>query len=129
MLPKDWFLQFDQKTQTLRGMPMSGDEGMYSLNIVAFLMAGTPNPATTSFRIQIKRPKGRKSRVNHELSMTIDTDYDDFVASVDNKVDLANKVKWGAGKRVWVGGRGWGVGVGWASMSARDCAADGTGVS
>ena len=61
--------------------------------------------------------------------MTIDTDYDDFVASVDNKVDLANKVKWGAGKRVWVGGRGWGVGVGWASMSARDCAADGTGVS
>ena len=97
VLEKEWFLQFDQRTQTLRGMALKGDEGLYTFTIVAFLMEGKLNPAATSFKIQIKRPKGRKSLVNHELSMTIDTDYNEFMNSVDNKLDLANKVRDGGG--------------------------------
>ncbi|XP_076447994.1 dystroglycan 1-like [Babylonia areolata] len=89
--PEDWFMKFDQREQTILGMPMQGDEGRYPMVLVAMLK--THDFVTKhKFEIVVRKVKGRKSRVNHELSMTIDADYDEFVGSVEQQVDLASKV-------------------------------------
>ena len=90
-IPDNWFLQFDNKMQVIRGMPLADDVGTYNMTIIANLRS-EPFITTHTFKITVRKPKGKKSRVNHELSMTIDTDYNEFMGSLDKKLDLANKV-------------------------------------
>ena len=42
--------------------------------------------------MQVRAATGRKRASNHEVAMTIDTDYDEFVGSIDKKLELSNKV-------------------------------------
>ncbi|XP_070191859.1 dystroglycan 1-like [Littorina saxatilis] len=89
----NWFLQFNENTQTLRGMAMEEQMGTYAMTLVARTSVDPPGRITTMpLKFVIRKPKGRKSKVNHEVSMTIDTDYDAFVGSLDKKLELANKV-------------------------------------
>ncbi|KAL8592183.1 hypothetical protein ACOMHN_030858 [Nucella lapillus] len=90
-IPDDFFLQFDQDNQRLHGMALGENIGSYNMTLVASLREQA-FITTTNLRVSVRRLKGKRSRVNHKMSMTIDTDYDAFVGSVDKKLDLANKV-------------------------------------
>ncbi|KAL8558005.1 hypothetical protein ACOMHN_016558 [Nucella lapillus] len=92
VMEPDWFLKFDQKSQTIRGMALDDkDVGRHPLKLVAMLKT---HDFITSFlfEVVVRKARGRKARVNHALSMTIDADYKQFMASTDQKVDLATKV-------------------------------------
>ena len=71
---------------------MADDAGTYPMSLVAMLK-DQDFITTINFKVVVRAAKGRKSRVNHQMSMTIDTDFDRFMASVQHKMDLAGKVR------------------------------------
>lgn len=89
-IPSDFFVQFDEKMQKIIGLPMAGDVGRFKMNLVAMKNAKVP-VTSFPFNIVIKGTKNKK-KINHELSVSIDHDYDQFMSSVKDKTMLAKKV-------------------------------------
>nr|KAG5705579.1 hypothetical protein BaRGS_034777 [Batillaria attramentaria] len=92
-IPDDFWFKFDEEKKVIMGIPSVKDEGRQSMTLVANLKDFEGGPISTmSFKIVVKNPSGRKGKVNHEVAMTIDTDYDKFVSNVSAKLDLAQKI-------------------------------------
>ncbi|RUS72666.1 hypothetical protein EGW08_019571 [Elysia chlorotica] len=90
-IPKSSFFKFDKKMQRIFGLPSSNDVGMYKMNLVAT----KPNQKMDNieFTLVINGMKEtEKKAINHELSVGIDYDYDEFMSNVEARVDLSNKV-------------------------------------
>lgn len=86
----DW-VQFDETTHTILTNPSAEHEGRHPFTLVASINNYTTFTPLT-FRINVKEPSGRKSKINHEVAMTIDADYDKFSKNLTAKVDLARKI-------------------------------------
>jgi hypothetical protein len=54
-LPDNWFLKFDEKTQTLQGMPEEADAGSHDLTLLAYLDRGQPFFTASSFKVRADR--------------------------------------------------------------------------
>lgn len=85
----DAWLQFDAKTHTIRGLPLNAVSE--HLNLVA-MHSESGATTNTPVKITVKQPTGKRSKVTHELSMTIATDYSAFVSNTTAKLDVAKKI-------------------------------------
>lgn len=86
-----FFIQFDTKKQRIFGLPM--DDHMnkkYNFNLFANKKSSSLL-AKTDFQIHIKGVKNKKT-INHELSVTVDYDFDKFMANVEDRISLASKI-------------------------------------
>uniref|UniRef100_A0A0B7AZP8 Dystroglycan 1 n=1 Tax=Arion vulgaris TaxID=1028688 RepID=A0A0B7AZP8_9EUPU len=126
----DFFIQFDSSKQRIIGMPMEKDVSRhYIFNLIAKKKSDSI-VANIKIIIQIKSVKNPK-RINHELSVTIDYDYDAFMRNLTTRIDLANRVASVYGDTdaklltVTKVARG-SVVYGWtnSSLASRDCPAD-----
>ncbi|CAG5125190.1 unnamed protein product [Candidula unifasciata] len=83
------FLHFDSKQQKLVGLPMEADVKVHKFQLEA--------KKTESLFVRVEltlivRDFRMKKKINHELSVTIDYDYKEFMGNVSERVHLANRI-------------------------------------
>ncbi|CAG5117347.1 unnamed protein product [Candidula unifasciata] len=87
----DFFIQFDTEKQKIIGLPMDEDHSRkYNFNLIAKKKSSSLI-ANTDITVQIKGVKNRRN-INHELSVTVDYDFNKFMTSVEDRISLANKI-------------------------------------
>ncbi|XP_005097620.2 dystroglycan [Aplysia californica] len=89
-LPTNFFIQLDKQGQRIIGLPMASDIGRYKLNLLG-KKKGTALINNFDFTLVIRQMKGKK-KINHELSVTVDFDYQQFMSSVENRTRLASNI-------------------------------------
>ncbi len=88
-LPRDSWVKFNVSTQTLFGLPLPAHEGRQEYLMAAIDTRG--KIARDAFEIVVvRRPLDRK--INHEFSITLDTDYKKFLSEVEKRMDIANRI-------------------------------------
>ena len=88
-LPKNSWIKFNQTTQTLYGMPLSIHEGKQDYIMAAIDSKG--KIARDAFEVVVVR-RPHEQKINHEFSITLDTDYNKFLIDVEKRIDIANKI-------------------------------------
>lgn len=83
------FLQFDERNQKIIGLPMNENAGTHNFTLIG-RVKDRSLLASNDFTIHIDKTK--KKNINHELSVTVDYDYDQFVKDVTNRIRLADSV-------------------------------------
>lgn len=91
VIEDNFFLKFDKSTQTILANAGMEDVGKHPMTMLAMLK-DQQFITTFTFRVVVREPHGRKSKVNHVTAMTIDTDYNSFISNISAKVDLARKI-------------------------------------
>lgn len=92
-LPDGFWLQLNtrfSRPDILIMNPLNADAGSYSFKLTASNSLG--KSASHNFNVVVKGKEMMTTPPNHELSMTIDTDYNKFMKSLDNRIELSNKV-------------------------------------
>ncbi|KAL4226430.1 Dystroglycan (Dystrophin-associated glycoprotein 1) [Mactra antiquata] len=92
-LPDGFWLQLNKRTlrpYVIVSNPLNTDAGSYDFKLTATNFYG--RSASQSFVIVVEGEEMAESFPNHELSMTLDTDYDEFMSSLDNRIELSGKV-------------------------------------
>lgn len=92
-LPGGFWLQLNKRTlkpYVLMSNPLNTDAGSYTFKLTATNFFS--KSASQTFVIVVEGEEMAGPPPNHELSMTIDTDYDEFMSSLDNRIELSNKV-------------------------------------
>ena len=93
VISKSFWLQFDRKKQAFMGLPTDKNVGKHMFTLIALNAREGDRPASDRFNIIIKaNPDAATGKINHELSMTIDYDYDDFQSNVHDRISFMNKV-------------------------------------
>jgi len=93
-LPSGHWLQLKHKTMkpySLLSNPLNTDVGTYELKLIATNEFGKRGEADVTINVAGGAEVGEQEP-NHELSMSIDTDYDEFMMDLENRVELSNKV-------------------------------------
>ncbi|KAH3819509.1 hypothetical protein DPMN_121247 [Dreissena polymorpha] len=93
-LSKDFFLTVSQsrssKPYSFIANPLHTDVGVHPLRLSA--MNSNNQKVFHSFTVTV-HPSSLKSKApSHELSMSIDTNFDDFMSDFENRIELSNKV-------------------------------------
>jgi len=88
VVPDSW-IQFDEKHQFLFGLPMDEHEGRSEFVMAAIDSVG--KIARDPFEVVVSR-RPSASAINHELSLTLDIDYLQFIKEVKLRIDVANKI-------------------------------------
>ena len=92
-LPTGFWFQLHKRTYKpyqLLVNPLEADAGTYDFLLTAENFHQKSN--SLKFNIVVLDGNKAESLPNHELSMTIDTDYDKFVSDLNNRLDLSNKI-------------------------------------
>ncbi|WAR25004.1 DAG1-like protein [Mya arenaria] len=94
MLNKDFFLMVKQskltKPYVIMANPLEDDIGEYNLFLEAMNSEGKYN--SIDLTVNVVKSMVELPPPNHELSMTLDADYDQFMSDLNNRVELSNKV-------------------------------------
>uniref|UniRef100_A0A0B7ABC6 Dystroglycan 1 n=1 Tax=Arion vulgaris TaxID=1028688 RepID=A0A0B7ABC6_9EUPU len=88
-IPSDFFLQFDAKNQRIIGLPVKENVGQFKFNLTGKKKSSSllANSVIT-FTIEANQSKV----INHELAVTVDYNFNKFKASIQDQVNLANRV-------------------------------------
>lgn len=70
--------------------PLNTDVGTHNLKLTAENDFG--KSTDLEFTITVVGADTEDKEPNHELSMTLDTDYDEFMSDLENRIELSNKV-------------------------------------
>lgn len=92
-LPDGFWLQLKErafKPYHLLSNPLNSDAGTYNLMITVINIYG--KSIDHEFTVTVKGTDAAVEEPNHELSMSIDTDFDAFMSDLDNRIELSNKV-------------------------------------
>jgi len=93
-LPADFFISVKQskpeRPWALISNPLDKDTGDYVLKLEGTNTQGLYN--SIDFSVTVLKSTLSEIPPNHELSMTLDTDYDDFMSDLENRLELSNKV-------------------------------------
>ena len=92
-LPNGFWLQLNtriSRPDILIMNPLNTDAGSYTFKLMAVNSLG--KTASQNFVVVVEGKEMMSVPPNHELSMTIDTDYKKFMKSLDNRIELSNKV-------------------------------------
>ncbi|XP_045164539.2 dystroglycan 1-like [Mercenaria mercenaria] len=92
-LPDGFWLQLNNRISRpdiLIMNPLNADAGSYTFKLTASNFY--EKTASHNFVVVVEGQEMMTSPPNHELSMTIDTDYNKFMRSLDNRIELSNKV-------------------------------------
>ncbi|ESP02506.1 hypothetical protein LOTGIDRAFT_224800 [Lottia gigantea] len=98
-IPKSYWMKLDHKRQQLVAFPTPGDSGVHKFTLVAKKgMKGLIG--THSFKVKVKggSPK-HLANINHEVSITLDVDYDKFMSNITNRLHLVNRLAKAFGDR------------------------------
>ncbi|BFZ08724.1 hypothetical protein BsWGS_11763 [Bradybaena similaris] len=82
------FLHFDSKNQKLVGLPLQRDVNVYKFNLVATKR----DRLFVSVAVTVVVNDTMIKNKNHELSLTVDYDFDKFMSNVSERVHLANRI-------------------------------------
>ena len=88
-LPPISWIKFDMDTQTLIGLPMKEDVGRKEYFLTAIDKQG--KMGRDAFEVIVRHTQ-KQHKVTHEFSATLDFDYNKFMASVEARIDVANKI-------------------------------------
>ncbi len=88
-MPRNSWIKFNQTTQTLYGMPLPIHAGKQDYIMAAIDSMG--KIARDAFEILVVR-RPNEPKINHEFSVTLDTDYNKFIYDVENRIDIANRI-------------------------------------
>ena len=88
-VPKNSWIKFNQSAQTLYGMPLAIHEGKQDYIMAAIDSKG--KIARDAFEVVVVR-RPHEQKINHEFSITLDTDYKKFLVDVEKRIDIANKI-------------------------------------
>ncbi|XP_046570474.1 dystroglycan 1-like [Haliotis rubra] len=92
-LPSDYWIKFDMKKQLIQGLPLEGNIGKHLFNLIGYNADQADTVAKTAFNITIiPDPRSASGQLNHEVSMTLDYDFEKFSSSTENKISFLNKV-------------------------------------
>lgn len=92
-LPDGYWLELNRRSSRpdiLVMNPLEMDAGSYTFKLTATNFYG--KSTSFNFVIVVEGQEMMKVPLNHELSMTIDTDYNKFMKSLDKRIELSNKV-------------------------------------
>lgn len=92
-LPDGFWLQLKErafKPYHLVSNPLNSDAGIYNLMLTVINIYG--KSIDHEFTITVKGTDAAVEEPNHELSMSIDTNFDAFMSDLDNRIELSNKV-------------------------------------
>jgi len=89
MSPVHPWVKLNAKTQRLYGLPLPLHEGRQEYMLTAIDTGG--KLARDPFEIDVKR-RPSDEPINHELSMSLDLNYERFIVDVDQRMEVAEKV-------------------------------------
>ncbi|XP_071083665.1 dystroglycan 1-like [Haliotis cracherodii] len=93
VLPPDYWIKFDSRKQLIQGLPMEANIGKHTFNMIGFNADEADTVAKNTFNITIiPDPRSATGQLNHEVSMTLDYDFEKFSSSTENKISFMNKV-------------------------------------
>ncbi|XP_050412904.1 dystroglycan 1 [Patella vulgata] len=91
-IPSGYWLSFERKKQVIKAFPSLSDQGVHKFTLLARKGSGSLL-VTHSFKIKVTGGKAKElEKINHEMSITLDMDYDEFMSNVDNRIEFVNKL-------------------------------------
>ena len=88
-MPRMSWVQFNQTTQVLYGLPVAEHVGKHEYIMAAIDKSG--RIAKDIFEIYVTR-RPREKKINHEFAITLDMDYEDFSFDVNKRIDVASRI-------------------------------------
>lgn len=92
-LPEGFWLDLNKrqsKPDIILMNPLNSDAGNYTFKLTATNVHR--KSASLNFVVVVHGQEMMSVPPNHELSVTIDTDYDKFIGSLDKRIELSNKI-------------------------------------
>jgi neurexin len=87
--PISW-IQLNETTRTLYGMPMDADVGKNSYHLAAVDRGG--KLVKGAFDVDVVEGPSSLGAISHEFSVTLDINYREFLFKVDRRIDVASKI-------------------------------------
>ena len=92
-LPPNSWIQYNQTTQTLQGLPLGVHVGRYTYILEAFDSEGLPSPKMT-FELVVKAKPAAEDAEPPAVSMgmSLDIDFDEFISNPALQLDIMNRI-------------------------------------